>query len=108
MIFNDFSGHSNYPDNIVINLQLVLSRGMQVYRSSCIDGCTELLQRGKKLIEAFNIDYQQLEERSSFLGESKLINIVFHCPFIKDELPGNFYMPKLRQSAVDRSQFIQF
>ena len=106
MKFRDFVGQTQFDSSIVGKLQLVLSRSKEIHLDHHNDFGISHIQKSSLLLDQINLDFKYVEQSKAALFNSSLINVVFHCPFIKNELPGTFYMPVLTQNKVDRSAFI--
>lgn len=106
MNFNDVIGKTSFSDGVVSNLQRVIARANQIHQRTDIRQQLSLIARSSQILDRLHFDLRPLLSHKDYIKEASLINIIFHCPFVNDVLPGTFYMPKLKQSAVNRAAFI--
>lgn len=106
MNFNDIIGKTKFSPEIVSNLQRVISRANLIHQRKDVRQQLSLISRSSQILDSLRFDLSFLLSHKDHITEALLVNIIFHCPFVNDILPGTFYMPKLKQSVVDRAAFI--
>jgi hypothetical protein len=110
LLHKDLSRDIYFDASIVSKINLVLTHSQNLHLSNTVIQKAININRSKKFISSLKVDWSSLDlflcSHAQSLSRIKLVNIIFHCPFTDDTLPGTFYMPPLRQVLVDRAYLI--
>ena len=98
---------SRYDDDISQRLHHVQSYTQKIFHNSSFSDYLSHLSLGDLKLGEFRLDFSYLDRNiHSILHDYQSFFIVFHCPFVGDILPGNFYMPQMIQRSISRDRLI--